>query len=841
MGRPLPDAFWEAAARAAQEALRHVGHVLVPDEMLPLDPRFAPIEFSWGLPQGSALAFCVPKDDVDRLAPWLRDAAGTQTTRHPWANEVFVLGTSFDWPDAPDPAVTPHLSAWFERVQRHRAGTPNRPRRWRLAPGDDRQGLGPHLLIVGASAMGNVGDDLLAQGLAAAAYQAGASRVYLSGPDVDPLHLRGVDAVVVGGGGLVYASRDGADERQNLANYLKFGPMATAAGKPVAMLGISDQDHADGLSRYALATDFARQCLPHFQAITTRDPTSAAVLQGLGASAVVTGADLVFARMQAFRAAPTPMRVGGPRIALTGELLSYPVVKALLAQPDQLRAAVNGADFELLVMSEDDLPHVQSLRTQLRAAGAAASMVDLRQRPLATLAYLFGGWHGLITTRFHGLVLAAMAGLPVLALDAPDGKKARLLHELGAAPDRHLLTIDRPDGLTRLCSALRGDLTALDPGQVARHAELATRHFDALSTLLSSPPRQPVPFTENSEDMKTGNIAPSSTMDRRIPDIVKPTSDGPSVGLCWAASTPETEGFGNLGDSLSAVMVSALAGLPVHHVAFDDPITKMVAVGSIGHAIRTGEAVVWGCGVSVRGTALVDNVPQTRYDVRAVRGPISADHFRRLGVHVPEVYGDPVWLLPSIFNEPIEKKYELGVIPHIQDVAGYGPSAPPRPDSMRYMVDEADASSVTLINTWHEPTWEGLLATLRRILECKRILSQSFHGVVIAETYGIPVLNFRHMPGAKTGPLRIDLNAECKTDPRIWEFFKGGPRQHFDMYAQRRDERSDWNRIIQTIDTVWQPFEYNAQALVDAFPLPLAYDPLTASVPHTRHLEKLRF
>jgi hypothetical protein len=189
----------------------------------------------------------------------------------------------------------------------------------------------------------------------------------------------------------------------------------------------------------------------------------------------------------------------------------------------------------------------------------------------------------------------------------------------------------------------------------------------------------------------------------------------------------------------------------------------------------------------------------------------------------------------------VPKRYELGVIPHIQDIDGFGPAARPPADSMRFHVDPSDAASVLLINTWHEPTWEGILQTLRAILSCKRIVSQSFHGVVIAEAYGIPVLNYRQMAGVPNGPLTVSLQDDCATDPRVWEFYRGGPRQTFEMYVQRREHRPDWQAVIRAIDERWEPFRYDAGALVESFPLPLAYDPLSSRMPDARRLKALRF
>jgi hypothetical protein len=127
------------------------------------------------------------------------------------------------------------------------------------------------------------------------------------------------------------------------------------------------------------------------------------------------------------------------------------------------------------------------------------------------------------------------------------------------------------------------------------------------------------------------------------------------------------------------------------------------------------------------------------------------------------------------------------------------------------------------------------------IRSCKRIASQSFHGVVIAEAYGIPVLNFRYLIGAKNGALQVDLNEACKTDPRVWEFYKGGRAQSFHMYSQRREQRTDWDAVIRAIDERWQPFDYDGAALAEAFPAPLAFDPLRARAQTLRHVERLAF
>lgn len=828
----LPDPYWYAASEQALRAAALADYVLVPAEFLDLHPKFAPLEFSWGLRNVDRLAWCCSKDDVDRLAPWLHPFA-RDVRKCLWSNEVFVAGANFAPSHAADEQSRMHLNAWFERLDRYASGVPARQSKAGLAAaGGPISVARSRVLLVGASQMGNVGDDLIATVIAEMLGREGAE-VFVSGPDIDPLHVATYDAVVVGGGGLIYASRDGSNECQNLANYLKFGPIANHFGIPVALIGVGDQDHASGILGNELTRHFSAEALSRFACITTRDSDSTQLLEALGARSVQTGSDPVFGLIDRARTCVKSTAHQPRRIALVGELFSYPPIASLLADSSgALAADIRDNEFDLLVMSNDDVEHCHRMQKALQGVGATTGIIDLRGRDFEALIFLFASYRSVITTRFHGLILAALANVPVLALDSPNGKKARLMRELNAT-DR--LLDGRSPSLDKLSLAIRGELARLPMDALDRAAVRCAEHTRALQRLV----RPRVKLGSSGHDGVATVAATAARKSASIPSMLD-ESDG-AVSLCWAASSRDTRGYANLGDSLSAVMVGALSGLPVRHTNFDEPRTKLVAVGSIGHAIQGGTAVLWGSGVSIRNGVLAQNVPQTQYDVRAIRGAISAQHFRDFGIAVPEIYGDPVWMLPSIFNEPVEQIYELGVIPHIQDVEDSHPDSPARSDSLRYVVDASEAGQVAVINTWHEPTLEGLLKKLRLIRSCKRIVSQSFHGVVIAEAYQIPVLNFRQLPKTAAGVVRLDLNQPCSTDPRIYEFYASGPRPHFHMYNQRRDERSDWAEIIRCVDATWEPFEYDASALIESFPLRLAYDPLRATNPSLAHLQQIAF
>ena len=66
-------------------------------------------------------------------------------------------------------------------------------------------------------------------------------------------------------------------------------------------------------------------------------------------------------------------------------------------------------------------------------------------------------------------------------------------------------------------------------------------------------------------------------LSQELIDIVK--AEG-SIPLSWVTTTGK-ESYLNLGDALSAVIVSMMSGLPVHHMAAKSQATRLAAVGTI--------------------------------------------------------------------------------------------------------------------------------------------------------------------------------------------------------------------------------------------------------------------
>lgn len=301
------------------------------------------------------------------------------------------------------------------------------------------------------------------------------------------------------------------------------------------------------------------------------------------------------------------------------------------------------------------------------------------------------------------------------------------------------------------------------------------------------------------------------------------------VPLSWVATT-EAQPATNFGDGLSALVVSALADLPVERANFDQDSERIVAVGTIGQNQKNGVLHFWGTGVDASRNPLgiegpYQRPPNTEFNVHALRGPLSSAAFAAAGISVPDVYGDPVWLLPRIWPlKDVKKTHELGVVLHISELEAQTPKAVVRDIYARYKVPEELQGSIRLINTFAPASVDGMRDKVREILSCRRILSTSLHGLVIAETYGIPCAWFATYGKGENVELSLHDPAS-QVDHRIRDFYRGLGRDSIRTYALDRKLITDWTAAMAFVDGYWTREEsYDPTELVRAFPLPQRAD-----------------
>ena len=181
----------------------------------------------------------------------------------------------------------------------------------------------------------------------------------------------------------------------------------------------------------------------------------------------------------------------------------------------------------------------------------------------------------------------------------------------------------------------------------------------------------------------------------------------------------------NFGDLIGPMLVAGLAGRPVRKEVKQDAGPYLVAVGSIIQTIDRPGAVIWGAGLlrplEPRWIERLRENPVAQ--VAAVRGRLTrAELVGRLGLDVPEVYGDPALLLPRLFA------YRRGgggvvVCPHL---------------SHRDLFRGVAGPGLRLVDVTDPP-----MSVIRALATADIVLSSSLHGLVVAQAYGVPWLWMR--------------------------------------------------------------------------------------------------
>lgn len=184
--------------------------------------------------------------------------------------------------------------------------------------------------------------------------------------------------------------------------------------------------------------------------------------------------------------------------------------------------------------------------------------------------------------------------------------------------------------------------------------------------------------------------------------------------------------FQNLGDMLSEVVVDYM--LDTNKIK-DKYLGKTKHLYSIGSILffEKQNATVWGTGSLhlMQGTLknVINNRILRKLDIRMVRGPKTRDNLLRLGISCPEYYGDPAMLMPLIYKPSIERMNYVLVICHFRD------SILNRPKMI--MGNEIVYLSA-LTEDWKK--------SIDIIIGAKFVISSSLHGLIIAESYGVPAI-----------------------------------------------------------------------------------------------------
>jgi pyruvyltransferase len=169
-------------------------------------------------------------------------------------------------------------------------------------------------------------------------------------------------------------------------------------------------------------------------------------------------------------------------------------------------------------------------------------------------------------------------------------------------------------------------------------------------------------------------------------------------------------GVVNWGDTLTPLLLKRFAHLDVEWAKADE--AHIACVGSIlGNLVKSEyNGIILGSG------KLFENgvVPYKNSKILALRGPLTAH-----GVPGDYVLGDPGLLADELVNVET-KKYNLGIVPHWSDKT--------------LATDPRFAQYNPVVINPHGDALE----VVRQIGECKKIVSSSLHGLIVADSFSIP-------------------------------------------------------------------------------------------------------
>jgi pyruvyltransferase len=169
----------------------------------------------------------------------------------------------------------------------------------------------------------------------------------------------------------------------------------------------------------------------------------------------------------------------------------------------------------------------------------------------------------------------------------------------------------------------------------------------------------------------------------------------------------------NFGDALSPWLFQQITGKETLQNAGEIP--TYIAVGSILNRVRN-QTIVWGPGsFGPEPPRQINN----RATYHAVRGPLTRSRVLDRGGKCPRIYGDPALLTPVFHKTKDEKTHEIGLVLRWSDK-----------DWLKRPVGDG----VRLIDLGTD----DVESVLDDMLACKRIITSSLHGLVIADAYDIP-------------------------------------------------------------------------------------------------------
>lgn len=233
--------------------------------------------------------------------------------------------------------------------------------------------------------------------------------------------------------------------------------------------------------------------------------------------------------------------------------------------------------------------------------------------------------------------------------------------------------------------------------------------------------------------------------------------------LFWHIGTP------NFGDDINPAFFEALSGVRTRFATNRDAV-HFLGMGSILDR-ATPQSIVLGAG-------LLEPRPPAPAPMRcvALRGALTA---AALGIDPAQVpLGDPMVLIDRLVRP--DRGSDTGFIPHVRQIRSARGGLP---------------AGMRLIDVGSDP-W----AVIREIGHCRRIISQSLHGLIVADALGIPNLWLAPAANMTGGAFKFQdyfstLDAPKTPHPLTADLLHSPPAAEFSV-GHYRGDKPEYHRLL---------------------------------------------
>ena len=266
----------------------------------------------------------------------------------------------------------------------------------------------------------------------------------------------------------------------------------------------------------------------------------------------------------------------------------------------------------------------------------------------------------------------------------------------------------------------------------------------------------------------------------------------------------------NFGDALNPYLFWAF-GIKVSYAQAN--ISDSLALGSVIERIFKGAHTheennfsqkpidVWGSGVHFESGAHIEqpNIELPEVFIRtpklfAVRGKITKKRIEEiLGYNLPEnlALGDPGLLINKVVKRSKKTKYELGIVAHFHDK-----------DSPLIQQIKSSIQNSIIIDVQSDP-----VNFIKKLTQCKAIISTAMHPIIVADSYNIPNL------WLSTGNKKI---SSYKWDD-YYSVFDISPAPVFDL-SQHTFDQNTLSQLKKNYSVTSFQIEKIQKELIESFP-----------------------